>query len=172
MQRIAIVGPESSGKTTLALALSERLGAAMVPEAARAFLTGLGRPYAEADLLTIAKLQVEREELEAAARSGCGLLLCDTDLLTILIWSEEKFGRCDPWIEAECERRRFGLWLLCRPDIPWEPDPLRENPHDRDRLFMVYASRLQRLGRPFRIIEGTLEQRLATARAAILELSN
>ncbi|WKZ66038.1 MAG: ATP-binding protein [Flavobacteriales bacterium] len=172
MRRIAIVGPESSGKTTLALELSERLGAAAVPEAARAFLTGLGRPYAEADLLTIAKLQVEREELEADAsgRSGSGLLLCDTDLLTIRIWSEEKFGRCDPWIVAECERRRYDLWLLCRPDIPWEPDPLRENPHDRERLFVAYASRLQRLARPFRIIEGTLEQRLATAWAAILQL--
>ena len=53
--------------------------------------------------------------------------------------------------------------LLCRPDIPWEPDPLRENPHDRDRLFAVWEREMQALGLPYTIIEGTEEERMRAA---------
>jgi len=164
--KIAIVGPESSGKTTLAEILARLPGAALVPEVARAYLEGLGRPYEEPDLLVIARAQVEREE-QMARDKDVTLLVCDTDLITIRIWSEEKYGPCDPWIARQSEGRHYDLWMLCMPDIPWEADPLRENPHDRDRLFTMYRDTLDRLQKPYVIIAGDREERVATATAAI-----
>lgn len=168
MRRIAIVGPESSGKTTLAGMLVRHLGAAHVDEAARDYLSSLGRPYVEVDLLRIAHAQAAAEDAMASASPH--LLLCDTDLITIRIWSEEKYGRCHPWILGQSEKRHYDLWLLCRPDIPWAPDPLRENPNDRDRLFDVYEGLLRRLAKPFRIIEGSAQERLRGALEAIAGL--
>lgn len=167
MRKIAIVGPESSGKSTLAEAVALRLGAGLVTEAARDFLDDLGRPYAEPDLLAIAMAQAANEDMVAAAPGGSGIVICDTDLITIRVWSEEKYGRCDPWIMEQSEKRRYDLWLLCAPDMPWEPDPLRENPHDRDRLFQVYLTMLEELRKPYAIIAGDRQARLLDALDAI-----
>lgn len=169
MRKIAIVGPESSGKTTLAHALGERLKAKIVEEHARAYLDVSGPEYAEDDLLRIARGQVLLEE--RAEADDPALLICDTDLITIRIWSEEKYGRCDPWIMEQSEGRHYDLWLLCSPDIPWEPDPLRENPHDRDRLFTVYSELLVRLKKPWSVVIGPREKRLADALTAIAAIS-
>lgn len=170
MRRIVITGPESSGKTTLALDLALRLDGAYVPEVAREFLEELGRPYEEHDLLAIARAQLEREELVSRTEIGTELLICDTDLITIRIWSEEKYGHCDPWIEQHTRERAYDLWLLCSPDMPWEPDPLRENPHDRDRLFGVYEDMLKWLERPYLIMQGDRGRRLAEASKAVADL--
>lgn len=161
MHKIAIVGPESSGKSTLSEALARRPQAHLVEEVARRYLGDLGRPYIESDLLAIAKAQVVQEERIGAGLGG--ILVCDTDLITIRIWSEEKFGRCDPWIIEQSEQRRYDHWLLCRPDIPWELDPLRENPLDRDRLFTVYETMLQRYHKPYTVVAGVREERIRTA---------
>lgn len=170
MRRVVITGPESSGKTTLALDLARRLHGAYVPEMAREFLADLGRPYVEEDLVGIARAQVAKEDAMSATLGANGLLVCDTDLITIRIWSEEKYGRCDPWIEQQTEVRPYDLWLLCSPDMPWEPDPLRENPHDRDRLFAVYRAMLERLNKPYAIMEGDRERRSTDALKAIAAL--
>ena len=169
MRKVAIVGAESSGKTTLAVALGAALGGVVVEEFARTYLQEHGPHYTEADLLTIAVAQARAEDA-AMARSAelqARAVVCDTDMLTIRIWSEEKFGRCDPWIIEASEHRPYDLCLLCRPDIPWEPDPLRENPHDRDRLFNVYEAMLKELGKPFVVIGGTPKERLGHALDAI-----
>jgi nicotinamide riboside kinase len=71
---------------------------------------------------------------------------------------------------AQSDRRHYDLWMLCTPDIPWEADPLRENPYDRDRLFTVYRDMLDRLRKPYVIIAGDREERIATATAAIHRL--
>lgn len=161
MTRIAIVGPECSGKTTLAADLARHAGARHVEEAARAYLDGLDRPYEESDLLEIAKAQARGEDM--AAHEPGGLVACDTDLITIRIWSEEKYGRCHPWIMEQSERRHYHLWLLCAPEMPWVYDPLRENPHDRDRLFGVYEGLLRRLEKPYAVMRGTRTERLLSA---------
>lgn len=168
MPKIAIVGPESSGKSTLAQELMLPARAWYVSEVAREYIDGLDRPYEESDLLRIARAQAQNEDL--IGEEFKGLMVCDTDLITIRIWSEEKYGRCHPWILEQSEKRHYDLWLLCRPDIPWEPDPQRENPLDRDRLFDVYEGMLRRLAKPFRIIEGGPEERLRTALDAIARL--
>lgn len=165
MLKIAIVGPESSGKTTLCQALAAHFAAPWVPEFAREYLEAREGRYAQADLLSIAAGQCAGEDL--AMQLGAPLVICDTDMITIRIWSEEKFGGCDARIVELAEHRHYDHWLLCRPDFPWEPDPLRENPHDRDRLFAVYQDMLERLGKPFTIIEGIRERRVGDAVAFI-----
>lgn len=168
MRKVAIVGPECSGKTTLAADIARHAGARHVEEAARAYLDGLGRPYQERDLLAIAMAQARSED--ALAEGFDGLMACDTDMITIRIWSEEKYGRCHPWIAAQSERRHYDLFLLCAPDMPWEHDPLREHPRDRDRLFGIYERLLLRLRKPFVVMRGPREYRLRMAMDAIAQL--
>jgi len=168
MLKIAIVGPESSGKTTLCEALMLHRRAWLVSEVAREFLGEVGRPYIEADLLEIAKAQAQNEDMISEEFNG--VMVCDTDMITVRIWSEEKYGRCDPWIKQQSEERHYDLWLLCKPEMAWEPDPLRENPHDRDRLYAVYEGMLKWLEKPYRVMHGDRERRLAEASKAIAEL--
>jgi nicotinamide riboside kinase len=125
--KIVFTGPESSGKSH-------------------------GPTYVEKDLLTIAQGQVVAEE--RAVKGLPPLVVCDTDLITLRIWSEEKYGRCHPWISQQTEQRVYDLWLLCKPDLPWEPDPLRENPDDRDRLFERHVDLLDEQGKPYVVIHG------------------
>lgn len=166
MKKIVVTGPESSGKSTLVIELSGALQAGYVKEVARAYIDRLARPYAEPDLVEIAKAQLEEEDQQELVSNGVGRLICDTDLLTIRIWSEEKYGRCDPWIVQQTEERHYDHWLLCKPDILWEPDPQRENPYDRDRLFHRYEALLLQMGKPFSVIEGHQDKRMRAAMAA------
>lgn len=166
MRKVVVTGAECSGKSTLSVDLAEQYGVLWVPEMARLYLDEIDRPYDESDLLKIAELQLRTEnEREAESPTDATLLVCDTDLITIRIWGDEKYGRSDPWIVQQTEERPYDLWLLCRPDIPWVYDPQRENPHDRDRLFAEYERMLRALGKRYAIVEGDRAQRLALATA-------
>ncbi|MEY3052590.1 MAG: hypothetical protein RLY31_2375 [Bacteroidota bacterium] len=162
MARIVVTGPESTGKTTLAQALAAHYSVEWVPEYARNYLGGLDRPYVEADLLEIAKGQLASEE-EYGRRATAGLLVLDTSLEVIRIWSLVRYGRCDPWISREADFRRQGLYLLCSPDLPWEPDPLREGPAGREELFRRYHDELSGRGMDTRIVTGTGHDRFRQA---------
>lgn len=166
MRKVVVTGPESSGKTTLAMDLSAHFDAPWVPEQARPYLEARQGLYGEEDLIHIAQAQLAAEDIH----SDIDLVICDTDLITIRIWGEEKYGRSDPWIMRATEERTYDHWLLCSPDIPWEPDPLRENPHDRERLFEVYRDLLIRLGLPFTVISGDPDERLRAAVTAVMRL--
>jgi nicotinamide riboside kinase len=165
MKRIAITGPESTGKTTLAIALTAALGGIMIPEIARQYLHERKGSYQEEDLLEMARLQcaAEDEALDTIPRH----LICDTDLLVFKIWSMEKYGNCNQWILDELHNRSYDHYLLCYPDLNWEPDDLRENPGDRHRLFNIYEGELRQLDRPFSVIRGRESQRLANALKAL-----
>lgn len=161
MKRIVVTGPESSGKTTLCRALATAWDVPWVSEYAREYLQELSRLYRQDDLVRIAQEQWRRQQ---AAMGEGPFLFCDTGLLVLLIWSEVKYGQVDPWITQTLRAQPADLYLLCRPDIPWEPDPLRENPDDREDLFVLYQQKLHTLGLSYRIITGALpEQRLAQA---------
>jgi nicotinamide riboside kinase len=145
---VCVTGPESSGKTTLASELARALAVPLVPEVAREYLAGKSS-YDADDLLAIAKAQLGTEQ--NALAEGTGLVICDTDLQVIQIWWQEKFGELDPWLEDALSERTHRRYLLAAPDLPWEPDPLRESPKDRERLFERYVRVLR--DEPFEFAE-------------------
>ena len=148
--KFAVTGPESSGKTALAQGLAGRFSGSFVPEFARSYLSALTRPYEEPDLLVMARGQVGLEE-KAGAKS---LLFIDTEMTVFKVWSDAKYGRCHPWILYRLENQEYDHIFLCKPDIPWEEDPLRESEHDRDRLFDRYMAEISKRKIPFTIISG------------------
>lgn len=170
MLKIVLTGPESTGKTTLAKQLAEAFETCWLPEFAREYIGQLGRPYVFEDLKKIAKGQIDGEiQLLAEAKKESEMLFLDTDLITIKIWSEDKFGKTDPWILKEIESRTYDFYLLCKPDLEWEFDPQREDANRLAELFEIYKKELIALKKPFAIIEGVGHSRLERATKAILE---
>ncbi len=165
IKRIAIIGPESTGKSTLSEDLAKRFGTFWVPEYAREYLENLGRPYQEADLLEIAKGQKFLED--KLTREAKDYLFCDTTLVVVKVWSEHKYGRCHPWILEHLSAMQYDFFLLTDIDLPWEQDPLREHPHMREHFFEVYRQYLERNGLPYKLIKGNRAQRLKLAVGAI-----
>lgn len=161
IRRIAVTGPESTGKSMLAEQLAGHYGTVWVPEFARAYLDNLGRPYREEDIPEIARGQFRAEHDLAAIASG--YLFCDTELLVTKIWSEVKYGRCHPWITETMALHPHDLYLLCDIDLPWEFDPLREHPDLRGYLFGLYRDELEARGWPYAVISGLGAQRLRNA---------
>jgi len=162
---IAIIGPESTGKTTLATQLAAHFDADLVQEYAREYLANLNRPYQEHDLLLIARGQFEREQQIIA--DGNPTVICDTDLLVMQVWSEVRYDVAQPAITDMIPLQRERFYLLMRPDLPWEPDPLRENPDDREHLFERYEELLNTLALPYAIVDGTGDNRFKNALNAI-----
>ncbi|MCB0643623.1 MAG: ATP-binding protein [Phaeodactylibacter sp.] len=154
--KIVVTGPESSGKTTLAKQLAATLEVPWVPEYARMYLENINRPYTREDLKVIAEGQQALES--GVLEQHPPLIICDTDLLTIKIWSEVKYGSVDQSIHTDWLGDRVTGYLLCVPDIPWEDDPQRENPFDRDSIFNLYHTALTNAGKPFHLIKGTGER--------------
>ena len=162
MQKILFTGPESTGKTQIARQLAALFQEEWVPEYARRSLDELNRPYTEAALSHIARGQAEREA--AAARRAQRWLFCDTGMLAIKVWSEYKYGRCHPWILEQLHRSRYELVFLCGIDIPWTPDPQRENPNEREELYRIFQHELKELNWPYRALWGSPEERIAKVR--------
>ncbi|MDB4516614.1 AAA family ATPase [Crocinitomicaceae bacterium] len=164
--KIAITGPESSGKTTLANLLSQKLRAPMVEEFARHYLETFGPEYTEEDLETmLIGHQNAIEEQDAP------VIIVDTDYLVFKIWSEVKYGKASLTINQLVSENHFELHILCAPDIPWESDPLRESENERDQLFVRYVSELERYKKEYIIVYGSLEERLKKSVNAIQHLS-
>jgi len=153
MLKIIVTGPESSGKTTLCKALSEHYNLPFTKEFAREYLTDLGKNYLQEDLLEIAKGQLENEQL---ITNNQQISLHDTDLITLKIWSDYKYDNCNNWILEQIEKQKVEnrFYLLCKPDLKWDYDPLRENPTNRNELLEIYKQELENLGHKFLIIKG------------------
>lgn len=173
--RIVLAGVESTGKTTLARSLAAALRWELVDEQARAWLLAHDNRYEETDLLTLSDLQWQAE-LEAEGRAaGAGVDACppglvvDTDQCVLRIWSEVRFGRCDPRIIERLAQRPRAHYLLPVPDLPWVPDPQRETPDHAQRLALHqrYRQLLNTLGHPWAEIRGTGDARLAAASLAL-----
>ena len=167
MKKIVVIGPESTGKSTLSAQLATHYQTLWVPEFARDYLTQLNRPYEQEDLLHMAEGQLKTED--AAAAKANELLICDTDLHVIKVWSEAKYGDCDPRILELIASRKYDLYLLTYIDIAWEDDPLREHPkpEEREYFYQIYRDIVMNSGLPWADIRGGYEQRLQTAIEAI-----
>lgn len=167
MKRIVVIGPESTGKSTLSAQLADHYQTVWVPEFARGYLETLGRTYEQEDLLNIAQGQLQSEDAEAAKANR--LLICDTDLHVIKVWSEAKYGDCDPRILELIASRQYDLYLLTYIDIDWVDDPLREHPHpdERAHFYAVYRDIAVNAGLPWADIRGSYAQRLQIAINAV-----
>ncbi len=157
---LCVTGAECTGKSTLAAALADAFGAPLVQEVARSYLSGR-RGYDRDDVLAIARAQLKAEQ--SALNGGQRVVVADTDLTVIQVWWEEKFGELDPWIADALGRRSDRRYLVTRPDLPWESDPLRESPLDRGRLHQRYLQILEASPFPYYEVTGFGSERLTRA---------
>jgi NadR type nicotinamide-nucleotide adenylyltransferase len=174
MKKIAITGPESTAKSSLAEYLANYYQVPFVPEFAREFMQSKPSGYLCSfdDISFIAKEQMRIED-ELSAKNE--LIFCDTDILVCKVWQEYVFGYCDPFIQNAFLNRTYHLHLLCSVDIPWEFDPLRSNPDDREELFNLYKKELETASKAFEVINGLNDERFNNAIEAvdnILKLNN
>lgn len=151
-KKVAVIGPESTGKTVLVKKLAQFYNCNFVLEYAREYVEALKRRYTYDDILVISRKQRELER--TAYKNATKLLICDSAMITSKVWSHDKFGKCDPWIENEIELESFDLFLLCRPDLQWENDPVREDAGRGEQIFETYIRYLTEYNFDFRIIEG------------------
>ena len=165
--KVVVTGPESSGKSTLTEYLHQHFESEKVDEYSRSFLESLNRPYQQEDLVTIAKRQLKAQK---AAEEKGGLVICDTGIEVIKIWSEFKYGNCPKTLASMDDASSIDLFLLCSPDLPWVFDPLRENPNDRDVLFNLYKQYLDAKEARYEIIYGEENERSALAVKALNDL--
>ena len=170
IKKIVVIGPESTGKSTLSEALAAALNTSCNPEYARAYLEEIKRPYTEADLEVIAKGQVAQED--ALLPTATQYLICDTDLYVMKVWSEHSYGHCHHSILEGIAARAYDLYLLTDIDMPWTPDPQREHGEAamRQYFFNQYHDIVMNSSTPWVLVSGNEAQRLATALAAIAQL--
>lgn len=170
MYKIAITGPESTGKSFLAEELAKHYTCNWVPEFARAYLTKRNGEYEQEDLAEILEGQISSEKKAEAIKNK--FLFCDTDPLVLLIWSKVKYKNVDNVIEDAWKNHNYDFHLLLYPDLEWEYDPLRENKDDRLALFSHYITELESTKNPFVVIKGNEEERLKNAIKAIEDFFN
>lgn len=167
MNKFVLTGPESTGKSLLAEALAGYFRGSSIPEYAREHIAALGRPYTEQDVLEIARVQYSQYNESEQAGSP---VFYDTWLVITKIWLKVVFDATHDWIDGALRNSSIDLYLLCYPDIPWEPDPLRENGGAmRDKLYEMYRQTLEEFDLPYRIITGTGEDRINNAIFAVQE---
>tara|TARA_B110000211_G_C13980235_1_gene509028 strand:+ start:314 stop:826 length:513 start_codon:yes stop_codon:yes gene_type:complete len=162
LKKIVIIGPESTGKSTLCTQLSEHFKCAHLPEYARLYLEENGSEYTYDDVLLMAKGQIESE---SNFNPVTPFHFIDTNILVFKVWIEEKYKLQVDWIEEQIEKDDCDFYFLCSIDLPWEEDPLREYPDqkDRERLFARFHELILNSNKPFAILKGDESQRLQEA---------
>jgi len=167
LRRIVVTGPESTGKTELAKALSERLNGNWIPEYAREYVENLHHPYDYGDVVRIAQHQIHQEQ-EASAGIGNGFLIFDTWLIITKVWFDQVYGHSPGWITDYIRSSEIDLFLVCDTDLPWLADPVRENGGEmRDRLLKIYCQEIENFGFEYEIIGGFGNERVENALAAL-----
>lgn len=176
IKKVVVIGPESTGKSTLCEQLAAHYATAWVPEYAREYLLKHGTSYQYDDLLTIARGQVALEEKYISSlktdKKEQPLLFIDTDQYVMKVWSEYVFGQCHPWILDQIVQREYNLYLLCDTDLPWVKDKLREYPdlESRRELYYIYKDIMLNQPVPWINISGNYEQRFQKAVKAVNEM--
>ena len=168
MKKIVIIGPESTGKSTLTQQLATHYNTAWCPEFAREYLKENGTDYSFEDLLNIARGQLVLED-NIATQAKNGFYFIDTDMYVMKVWCEVAFNNCHTWILKQIVARKYDLILLCDVDLPWIKDDLREYPdlNFRKKLFKMYQDLLINQGTKWAVISGSYAERLQAALSII-----
>lgn len=165
-RRVALLGAESTGKSTLAQALAARYRTVWVPEYLREFVEVNARVPREDDQPGIARTQLEREATLAA--DARGFLFCDTTPLMTAVYSRIYWGRVPPDLLALEAAHDYAYTLVAAPDLPWVPDGLqRESEAVRLRVHAQLVAVLEERGIPFVLLTGELEERVGQVEALI-----
>lgn len=175
IRKIVIIGPESTGKSTLSEQLADHYDTTWCPEYAREYLLEHGMDYTYTDLLTIAKGQIYLEEQSEiivrnqSTKDGSDLLFIDTNMYVMKVWCEFVFGKCHRFILDEIKKRKYDLYLLCNVDLPWVKDELREYPdlERRQELYNIYKEIMLHQPVPWIDISGSYDERLQKSIAAV-----
>lgn len=179
LKKIVVIGPESTGKSTLCESLARHFETSWCPEYAREYLLTNGTDYSFDDLLTIAKGQLAMEDEYTARLESQSLplleagghipLFIDTDMYVMKVWCEFVFGKCHRYVLDNIVNRKYDLYLLCNVDLPWVKDELREYPDlkTREKLFYFYKDLMINQQVPWVTISGTNEERTQQAIAAV-----
>ena len=155
MFKVGIIGPESTGKSTLSRYLAQRYGGVLVEEYARTYLeeracsSGCAYTYGREDVENIAHCQIEQLRMLSQEE---GLAFFDTELIITKVWMLHKYDECPIFVEEALRKYPMDVYLLCYPDLEWQPDPVRENPRIREYLFDWYEREVQALGVPYYIV--------------------
>lgn len=161
IKKIAIVGPESTGKSTISAQLADHYNTIWVPEYAREYCTALTAPCTWQDEINMFKgqLEIEKQCLPYANK----ILICDTTFITVKIWSNHMFGKSPQEVLDELPRHPYDLYLLMNIDLEWQEDPLRDFPNEREYFMGVWHKELKALSANYHLISGTDDERLENA---------
>ena len=184
--KVAVIGPESTGKSTLCELLAQYYNTQWCPEFAREFLLTHGTDYSYDDLLYIAKgqLAMEDEYIQSTVDGPQStdnspfithhspLLFIDTEMYVMKVWCEFVFGKCHRWVLDQIIERKYDLYLLCNTDLPWVKDELREYPDlkTRDQLYHIYKDIMINQSTPWVDISGDYDERLQKSIKAVDQL--
>ena len=164
LKKIVVIGPESTGKSTLSEQLADHFKTQWVPEFARNYLLEIRRSYTYEDLLYIAEAQVELEDRTCASTKNL-MVFIDTDMYVMKVWCEYVFKKCHGFILDQIAIRKYDGYLLCNTDLPWVADELREYPdlESREKLFHMYKDLMVNQLTPWIEISGDYDKRLQQA---------
>ncbi|MFD0766636.1 AAA family ATPase [Mucilaginibacter lutimaris] len=159
--KIAVVGPESTGKSTMSAFLAKHYNTVWVPEYARDYCAKLTEPPTWQDEINMfyGQLALEAEILPKASK----ILICDTTFITVKVWSDEMFGKAPQEVIDELPKHPYDLYLLLDIDLPWQDDPLRDFPHMREHFMQVWHTELKALNANYVTISGTGDDRYEKA---------
>ncbi|RKR81705.1 NadR type nicotinamide-nucleotide adenylyltransferase [Mucilaginibacter gracilis] len=163
--KIAIVGPESTGKSTMSAYLAAYYHTVWVPEFAREYCDNLTEAPTWQDEINMfhGQIALENQLLPQANR----LLICDTTFITVKIWSDQMFGQAPQQVLDELTHHHYDYYLLLNIDLPWEDDPLRDFPNLREHFMQVWHTELQALNANYVVISGLGNERYNNAVDAI-----
>ena len=164
IKKVVILGPESTGKSTMCTMLAALFNTIWVKEYAREYLLKNGTNYSYENLYEIAQGQLAAEK-NTVENTSKEIIFIDTDMYVVKVWSEYVFNKCDNRILNEIVQSDCDLYLLLNTDLPWEKDELREYPDNetREKLFHFYKEEMQEQKKPWHIVSGQGNERFLNA---------
>lgn len=169
--KIAVVGPESTGKSTMTQYLANNLNSSYVPEYARYYCKDLKNQYTLQDEMNMFYGQLALEDaISSQARNN--ILICDTTIITIKIWSDYLFQQTPTEVLTELQHRTYDVYLLMDIDLPWEDDPLRDFPDQREYFLSIWKKELDCLQANYHVISGLGNERLNNGLKAVQQYIN